>query len=203
MKALQVAPRAGDEVDKELGYSFMDRKFVEFVSPGARWKLPVPKLYEPVTHRGPATSVVAHLFEEMEAFRVILEYANEKQLKGLRVRSPAGSLKPLGACAYLDATGSAQPISLAAGRGTAAGPLVPSGLNRGFVEFAHPFKPHPATADHIFQRAKLYGSCISVPRMSRRSSGEAIIVLITHMRTSMQYDRLSDGAHLLGRYWRR
>jgi len=103
MKALLPAPLAGDERTKELSYSFIDRKFVQLLSPGARFKLPVPKLYVPVVHNGPAHGLVTHFQEELDAFTVILEYADEKKLKGLKVLSPAGSLKP-SIIAYLDAT---------------------------------------------------------------------------------------------------
>jgi len=104
MKALLPAPPAGDEVDKELPYSFSDRMIVGAMSPGARFKLPVPKIFEPVEHRGPCSSVLKHLYDEFEAFAVILEYANEKKLNGIRVRSPAnGSIHP-SIMAYLDAT---------------------------------------------------------------------------------------------------
>jgi hypothetical protein len=103
MKALLPAPVAGDEITKELPYSFLDRLAVNAMSPGARYKLPVPKMFEPVAHRGSST-VVQHLHDEFEAFRVILEFANEKQLKGIKVSSPAKSGLHLSVLAYLDAT---------------------------------------------------------------------------------------------------
>ena len=103
MKALLPAPVAGDEITKELPYSFLDRLAVNAMSPGARYKIPVPKMFEPVAHRGSST-VVQHLYDEFEAFRVILEFANEKQLKGIKVSSPAKSGLHLSVLAFLDAT---------------------------------------------------------------------------------------------------
>jgi len=103
MRALLAAPPAGDEREKELPYSFSDRLIVQLLSPGARFKLPVPKLYTPVTHNAPGQNLVKHLQEEFDAFTIVLDYADEKQLKGLRVSSPAGNFRP-SVVAYLDAT---------------------------------------------------------------------------------------------------
>jgi len=103
MRALLTAPPAGDAKTKELPYSFSDRLFVQLLSPGARFKLPVPKPYQPVEHNGPSPAVLHKFQEELDAFTVILEYADEKQLKGIRVLSPAGSARP-SIVAYLDAT---------------------------------------------------------------------------------------------------
>lgn len=103
MKALQDAPVAGDEVDKELGYSFKDRLLVQMLSPGAKFKLPVLKSYRPTIHTASPHAVVNRLYEEFEAFGVILEYANEKKLKGIKVKSPAGGPNA-SIVAYFDAT---------------------------------------------------------------------------------------------------
>jgi hypothetical protein len=103
MRALLPAPPAGDERTKEVPYSFTDKLFVQLVSPGARFKLPVPKIYVPVVHNGPPIALVHKFQEELEAFSIILDYADEKQLKGVKVLSPAGNAKP-SIVAYLDAT---------------------------------------------------------------------------------------------------
>ena len=103
MKALLAAPPAGDEGSKDLPYSCMDRMAVNVMSPGSKYKLPVAKIFEPVAHRGSAT-VVKHLHEEFEAFRVIIEYADEKQLKGIKVNPPARGGVNLSLIACLDAT---------------------------------------------------------------------------------------------------
>ncbi len=103
MKALLSASPAGDEVDKDLPYSFMDRTMVQLMSPGARFKLPVPKVFEPAAHKGRGPALVQHLQDEFEAFNVILGYANEKKLKGIRIKAAAGGMKP-SVIAYLDAT---------------------------------------------------------------------------------------------------
>jgi hypothetical protein len=103
MRSLLTAPPAGDEKQKELPYKFFDRQFVNLLSPGARFKLPVPKLYQPVVHNGPSLAVIQKFQEELDNFTVILEYADEKQLSGIKILSPAGNLRP-GLMAYLDGT---------------------------------------------------------------------------------------------------
>lgn len=103
MRALLAAPPAGDERAKEIPYSFSDKLFVQLLSPGTKFKLPVPKLYTPVTHNGPSSALIHRLEEELEAFSVVIEYADEKKLRGLKVLSPAGSARP-SIIAYLDAT---------------------------------------------------------------------------------------------------
>jgi hypothetical protein len=104
MRSLLAAPPAGEEADKELHYSFTDRTVVNMLSPGARFKLPVPKLYTPVSHHGALGHLIQHLHDEFEAFRVILEYANEKQLKGIKISPPAGGPFHPSILAYMDAT---------------------------------------------------------------------------------------------------
>ena len=94
MRELLPAPPAGEEVNKELSYSFSDRTVVGILSPGARFKLPVPKKFQPMPHHGALGHVLQHLYDEFEAFQVILEYANEKQLKGIKVTPPTGPLRP-------------------------------------------------------------------------------------------------------------
>lgn len=103
MRALVEAPPAGDEGAKPLEYSFSDKIFVGLLSPGARFKLPVPKLYQPVAHNAASSVVLQKLYDEFEAFRVILDYADLRQLEGLHVSSPAGGARP-SILAYLDAT---------------------------------------------------------------------------------------------------
>jgi hypothetical protein len=104
MKALLPAPLAGEEVEKELPYSFLDRTIVQALGPDARFKLPVPKMFTPVEHRGPDSRVLRHLYDEFDAFAVILEYANEKKLKGIHVPSPANAHIHPSLLAYLDAS---------------------------------------------------------------------------------------------------
>jgi hypothetical protein len=71
------------------------------LSPGARFKISVPKPYEPVEHTGPAPAVVNRLYEEFEAFAVILDYADQKQLKRIKVVVPGRSSRH-GIVSYLD-----------------------------------------------------------------------------------------------------
>ncbi len=103
MKALQEAGPAGDDIDKEVRYSFADNLMVQWLSPGSKFKLPVPKQYRPTTHSATPHAVVNRLYEEFEAFSVILEYANDKKLKGVKVHSPAGG-GSRSVVAFFDAT---------------------------------------------------------------------------------------------------
>ena len=103
MRVLLAAPPAGNEKDQELPYSFSDRLIVQLLSPGARFKLPVPRIFIPVEHHGSPHHLVEKLYEEFDAFEIVLNFADEKQLRGLRVSSPAGNARP-SVIAYLDAT---------------------------------------------------------------------------------------------------
>jgi len=102
MRVLQPAPMLGDETEKETPFSFFDRQFVNMLSPGAKFKISVPKAYEPVTHTGPSPAVVNRLYEEFEAFRVILEYADQKRLAKLKVTA-TGRSSTHSIIAYFDA----------------------------------------------------------------------------------------------------
>jgi hypothetical protein len=103
-KAIADAPMAGDERSEELRYPLMDRLMVKALSPGTKVKLKVPKIFEPEIPNGPASVVIQELQKQLEAFLVLLGKADEKQMKGIRVASPAGKgIRPT-IIAYLDAT---------------------------------------------------------------------------------------------------
>lgn len=103
MRVLQAAPPAGDEGKEEIPYGWSDRTLIGMHSPGSKLAGSVPKLYQPVEHNGSLGRVVQHLYEEFEALRVIIEYADQKRLKGLKMRPPTGGILHPTVLGFLDA----------------------------------------------------------------------------------------------------
>ncbi|MGV3614549.1 MAG: DinB family protein [Fimbriimonas sp.] len=102
-KIAEVVRNAPATNGEPLGkFGFFERFFIKAMSPGSRFKMPVPPMFEPEPPTD-AKAAVAGFFQAHEALAALVPLANAKRLDGLKVTSPVSPLAKFRVHTYLHA----------------------------------------------------------------------------------------------------
>jgi hypothetical protein len=96
---VSAGPANGEQLP---GFNLMERWFIRAMSPGAKMKVPVPPMFEPKPPADPKAAV-AEFFRVHDAFVRLVHLANEKEIAGIKITSPASSLAKFRLLPYLHA----------------------------------------------------------------------------------------------------